>query len=65
MAKALGVGGVFLKARDPLALSAWYATNLGIQTEDGGSLVFAGPEAAGMTVFAHFPGDTRYFGDGP
>ena len=65
MAKAVGVGGVFLKARDPQALSAWYAANLGISTEDGGSLVFAGPEAAGMTVFAHFPAETRYFGDGP
>ena len=65
MAKAIGVGGVFLKAQDPKALATWYATNLGIQTEDGGSLVFSGPESAGMTVFAHFPADTRYFGEGP
>jgi predicted enzyme related to lactoylglutathione lyase len=65
LAKAVGVGGVFLKAQNPQALSAWYATHLGIQTEDGGSLVFAGPESAGTTVFAHFPLDTRYFGDGP
>ncbi len=65
MAKAVGVGGVFLKARDPQALEAWYATHLGIQTQDGGSLAFDGPESAGMTVFAHFPLDTSYFGDGP
>jgi predicted enzyme related to lactoylglutathione lyase len=65
LAKAVGVGGIFLKARDPLALASWYATNLGIQTEDGGSLVFSGSESAGMTVFAHFPADTRHFGDGP
>ncbi len=64
MAKAVGVGGVFLKARDPKALAAWYASNLGIQTVDGGSLAFDGPESAGMTVFAHFPLDTGYFGDG-
>ena len=64
MAKAVGFGGVFLKARDPQALSAWYAKNLGIPSQDGGSLAFEGPESAGMTVFAHFPHDTRYFGGG-
>ena len=63
MAKALGVGGVFLKAKDPQKLSAWYAEHLGIPTQDGGSLAFSGPESAGMTVFAHFPLDSPYFGD--
>jgi predicted enzyme related to lactoylglutathione lyase len=57
------VGGVFLKARDPEALAAWYATHLGIQPGEGGSLIFTGPESAGMTVFAHFPLDTSYFGE--
>jgi predicted enzyme related to lactoylglutathione lyase len=64
MAKAVGVGGVFLKARDPQAPSAWYAAHFGIQPGEGGSLFFNGPESAGMTVFAHFPLDTPYFGDG-
>jgi predicted enzyme related to lactoylglutathione lyase len=64
MAKAVGVGGVFLKARSPQTLAAWYATHLGIPPGEGGSLVFDGPESAGMTVFAHFPLDTGYFGDG-
>ena len=64
MAKAVGVGGVFLKARDPKALSEWYAAHLGIQTQEGGSLAFDGPESTGMTVFAHFPQETAYFGDG-
>jgi predicted enzyme related to lactoylglutathione lyase len=65
MAKAVGVGGVFLKARDPQALSGWYAAHLGIPVQDGGTLAFDGAESAGMTVFAHFKADTRYFGDGP
>ncbi|MGC1463400.1 MAG: VOC family protein [Terracidiphilus sp.] len=65
MAKATGVGGVFLKSRDPQALAAWYATHLGIPTQDGGSLAFDGPESTGMTVFAPFPHETTYFGDGP
>jgi catechol 2,3-dioxygenase-like lactoylglutathione lyase family enzyme len=64
VAKAIGFGGVFLKARDPQALSAWYAKHLGIPEQDGGSLAFDGPESVGMTVFAHFPQDTRYFGVG-
>lgn len=64
MAKAVGVGGVFLKARDAKALSAWYADHFGIQPGEGGALIFDGPESAGMTVFAHFPQETTYFGDG-
>ena len=65
MAKAMGVGGVFLKASNPEELSAWYAQWLGIPSQDGGSLAFDGPESTGMTVFAHFPESTKYFGDGP
>lgn len=64
MAKAVGVGGVFLKSRDPKALAAWYAEHLGIQPLGGGMLIFEGPESAGTTVFAHFPLDSAKFGDG-
>jgi predicted enzyme related to lactoylglutathione lyase len=64
MARAVGVGGIFLKAQDPKALSAWYAKHFGIASADKTSLLFDGPSAAGMTVFAHFPRDTEYFGPG-
>lgn len=64
MAKATGIGGVFFKSRDPKALAAWYATHLGIPSQDGGSLAFSGPDSAGMTVFAPFAASTHYFGDG-
>lgn len=64
MAKAVGVGGIFLKAKDPKGLAAWYAAHLGIPKGEGGTLAFDGPSSAGMTVFAHFPTDTAYFGDG-
>jgi len=63
MAKAVGFGGVFLRARDPKGLAKWYAEHLGIPSQDG-SLAFDGPESTGMTVFAHFPLDTKYFGEG-
>jgi hypothetical protein len=64
MAKAVGVGGIFLKAQDPEALTCWYANHLGIPEQEGGSLAFDGPESSGMTVFAHFPPDAKYFGSG-
>jgi predicted enzyme related to lactoylglutathione lyase len=62
MAKALGVGGVFFRARDPESLSAWYAGHLGIEME--GTYVPFLPTAmpeGGATVFAVFPDDTDYF----
>ena len=34
MEKALGVGGIFVRARDPKALAEWYARALGIETFD-------------------------------
>jgi predicted enzyme related to lactoylglutathione lyase len=65
MAKATGIGGVFLRARDPKALSAWYAQHFGIPQGDDGSMIFEGANSAGMTVFSHFPEGTAYFGPGP
>ena len=62
MAKAVGIGGVFLKARDPKELASWYAAHLGVAASDDGSIVFNGPESTGMTVFAHFPADTSTSG---
>ena len=53
-----------MKAQDPRKLAAWYAEHLGIPTQEGGTLAFDGPESAGMAVFAHFPLDSDYFGDG-
>jgi predicted enzyme related to lactoylglutathione lyase len=66
MTKAVGVGGVFFKARDPKALSAWYEKHLGLggRVSDD-TLVFDGPVSMGMTVFALFKANTEYFGDGP
>jgi catechol 2,3-dioxygenase-like lactoylglutathione lyase family enzyme len=65
MARAVGIGGIFIKAKDPKALNAWYVTHLGLPLADHGSIVFEGPESMGQTVFNHFPSDTDYFGDGP
>ncbi len=53
MAKATGIGGVFFRARDKVALADWYQTHLGIPG--------FWTQEAGMTVFAPFSQDTDYF----
>jgi len=55
MAKVVGIGGVFLKAKDPKALLKWYGENLGIPVSEYGFASFEGPEAAGTTAFSFFP----------
>ena len=58
MQKVDGIGGVFFRARDPAALSQWYAQHLGVDpvTQEG-----PWQQAGGPTVFAPFPEDTDYF----
>ena len=47
MAKVLGLGGLFFKARDPDATKQWYARVLGVETMEWGGVWFpAGPFAA-------------------
>ena len=68
MARVTGIGGVFLKARDPKALSAWYAEHLGIVLNDWGGAAFDWsdevPATTGTTAWSLFPANTKHFGDG-
>ena len=68
MARVTGIGGIFLRARDPKTLSAWYAKHLGIQLADYGGATFLWtdevPPTTGMTTWSIFPEDTPYFGKG-
>lgn len=68
MARVTGIGGIFLRARDPKALSAWYAKHLGIQLNDWGGAQFLWtdevPATTGSTAWTVFPADTTYFGPG-
>ena len=63
MGKAVGIGGVFLKAKDPKALKAWYVKYLGLPLSPYGFISFEGPEAQGTTAFTYFPADSDHFGD--
>ena len=60
-----GIGGIFLKARDPKKMAAWYREHLGIQSK-GGYADFVwrekDSERIGHTTWALFPTNTSYFG---
>jgi predicted enzyme related to lactoylglutathione lyase len=68
MARVTGIGGIFLRARDPEALAAWYSQQLGIKLMDWGGAHFIWadeiPPATGSTTWSIFPADTPYFGPG-
>ena len=61
MERVTGIGGVFLRARDPNALARWYTEHLGIDafSEETDATWW---QDAGPTVWAPFPEDTDYFG---
>jgi predicted enzyme related to lactoylglutathione lyase len=63
MGKVVGVGGIFLKAKQPKELQAWYHKTLGVPLSEYGQSIFEGPEAQGQTVFSFFKEDTPYFGE--
>jgi predicted enzyme related to lactoylglutathione lyase len=67
MARVTGIGGVFLRSRDPKALAKWYAEHLGIILSDfnGASFQWTDevPAGTGMTAWSTFPQDTSYFGE--
>lgn len=63
MAKALGIGGIFFKSRDPQALMLWYQTHLGLPAESSDYASFFAPAVppGGCTVFSPFKDTTGYF----
>jgi predicted enzyme related to lactoylglutathione lyase len=58
MERVLGIGGYFIRAADPAALSAWYRDCLGLDADENGLW----DQQAGPTVFATFESGTDYFG---
>lgn len=62
MSYVTGIGGLFFRADDPNALSAWYAQHFGLLEvpKDYDAPVWT--QEAGPTVFAPFARDTKYFG---
>jgi predicted enzyme related to lactoylglutathione lyase len=69
MKRVTGIGGIFFKAKDPIALRAWYQQHLGIDVQEWGGAVFtwtdeAGEPTPGSTVWSIFAADTDYFAPG-
>ena len=58
MSNVTGFGGLFFRADDPDALSAWYEKHFNISSVQNGLWI----QKEGPTVFAPFKKDTNYFG---
>ena len=66
MKRVIGIGGVFIKAKDPDKLRAWYQEHLGLEPDAYGGVVFHCPASeeereTAQTVWSLFPSDTKYF----
>lgn len=67
MKRVTGIGGIFFRAEDPVALRAWYKKHLGIDVQEWGGTAFrwtddSGAPVAGTTVWSL--GDGSYFAPG-
>lgn len=47
MQRVTGIGGIFFKARDPVALRTWYGKHLGVPVLDWGGAAFPWSDADG------------------
>src|SRR5438045_4382506 len=66
MKRVTGIGGIFFKARDAVALRAWYQKHLGMDVQDWGGAAFvwsdaAGTPSAGTTVWSIGTADGDHF----
>ncbi len=64
MKKVTGIGGIFLKCKDPKAVNDWYKTHLGFDTTPyGTSFEWLEKDSGneGITQWNPFPEDTDYF----
>ena len=63
--KVTGIGGVFFKCKDPKKVREWYKANLGLQTNDYGSVFewYQGADSTkkGFTQWSPFKETTTYF----
>ena len=50
MKRVTGIGGIFFKARDPVALRAWYQKHLGIDVQPWGGAAFTWADDAGNAL---------------
>ena len=63
MEKVTGIGGLFFRAHDPVALGAWYQQHLGVTLTPSSYDESVWQQEAGPTVFSPFAETSDYFGD--
>jgi predicted enzyme related to lactoylglutathione lyase len=66
MKRVTGIGGVFIKSKNPEALKTWYKTHLGMDIQDWGGMKFQwstpeNPNPDGATVWSVFEESSPYF----
>ena len=66
MKRVTGIGGIFFKARDPVALRAWYKRHLGIDVQEWGGAAFRwsgadGKPMTGTTIWTVSDADSDNF----
>ena len=66
MRRVTGIGGVFMSAKDPKALGAWYKEHLGIDVQSWGGAAFTWEDAEGnalkgTTAWMIGPADGKQF----
>ena len=63
--KVTGIGGIFFKSTSPKKMNAWYEENLGLVTNEYGSLfefrTGANPDKKGYLQWSPFEENTDYF----
>ena len=63
MEKVTGIGGLFFRAHDPVALGRWYQQHLGVTLTPSSYEDSVWQQEAGPTVFSPFAETSDYFGD--
>jgi catechol 2,3-dioxygenase-like lactoylglutathione lyase family enzyme len=66
MRRVTGIGGIFIKSKDPERLRAWYRDHLGMDVQDWGGMSFLWhtpehPNPDGATVWSVFADSSPYF----
>jgi predicted enzyme related to lactoylglutathione lyase len=63
--KVTGIGGIFFKCKDPKKMREWYATNLGLNTNEYGAVFewYQGADSTkkGFTQWSAFSNKSNYF----
>jgi predicted enzyme related to lactoylglutathione lyase len=64
--RVTGIGGIFIKSREPNRLKAWYREHLGLDIQEWGGTTFrwqtpGRPNPDGATVWSVFDARSNYF----